>query len=324
MTTVQTWVKYDKVSDKHGNFIIAPLNRGMGNTIGNSLRRVLLSSLGGHAIAALKIDGAEHEYSTIPNVVEDVLDIIANLKGIVFKADQPEDKELRIRFNGQGEVTAKDISTDSSIEIVNPEQPIAQVSSSGKFNVDLKVKYGYGYCTVEQNKDDNQDINTINIDSSYSPIVRVNHTVENVRIGKELGYDSLKLEVFTNGSISPDEAVKKAAGILIDQFALFSSMNEKPKDEHFSPAVVSTPSSTTALSLSIDDLELSARSSNCLKRAGIETVGQLVSKELSELIQIKNFGKKSADEINDKLKQYGLSLRGSESVIDVTDDEEEE
>lgn len=324
MTTVQTWVKYDKVAENRGNFVIAPLNRGMGNTIGNSLRRVLLSSLGGHAISAIRIDGVEHEYSTIPNVVEDTLDIIANLKGIVFKADQCDEKELKIRFSGQGVVTAKDIITDSSITIINPELPIAQVSSNGKLTVDLKVKYGVGYCTVEQNKDDNQDIHTINIDSSYSPIIRVNHAVENVRIGKELGYDSLKLEVVTNGSITPDDAVKQAANILIEQFAFFSSMNEKPKDEHFPPAIISTPSSTTALSLSIDDLELSARSSNCFKRAGVETVGQLVSKELSELIQIKNFGKKSADEINEKLKQYSLSLRGSENVIDVSDDDDEE
>jgi DNA-directed RNA polymerase subunit alpha len=293
----------------------------MGTTVGNSLRRVLLSSLHGTAITSIKIDGVEHEFSTIPNVVEDTLDIICNLKGVVFKTDEEEFKNLKIRYNGKGIVRASDIQHDSTVEIINPEHTIAEVADGGTLNIDINVKRSVGYSTAEANKEDDQDINTINIDAAFSPIVRVNHVVDNIRVGKELDHDSLTLDIYTNGSIKPDEAVKEAATILVQQLGLFGAMNQKPIAEPQPQEVESQSSSNSAaLNLSIDDLELSARSSNCLKRAGIETVGQLVEKGLSELIQIKNFGKKSADEINDKLKQYSLCLKDSDAE---TEEEEE-
>ncbi|MGE4169289.1 MAG: DNA-directed RNA polymerase subunit alpha [Candidatus Margulisiibacteriota bacterium] len=301
------WVKFEKKNEAAASFVASPLNRGMGTTLGNSLRRVLLSSLSGYALTSINIDGIEHEFSTVPNVVEDVFDIIANLKGVVFKGHFEEMKTLTIDFKGPGKVHASDIKRDSDVEIVNPDHYIAEVSGSGKFVATLTLEKGVGYAPSTQRED--QPINTINLDASFSPIVRVNHQVENIRVGKELDYDSLTLDVFTNGSLDVEKAVKEAAALLISQLQLFEALNEKPM-EH----AVTQPSDKvkeSALNLTIDDLELSARSSNCLKRAGIETVSELIEKDMSELIQIKNFGKKSADEINDKLKQYGLALKES-------------
>lgn len=323
-TNVQPWVKFEEIGENAGRFIVSPLKRGMGTTVGNSLRRVLLSSLEGAAIVAIKIDGVEHEFSTIPAVKQDTLDVIMNLKGIVFKIDQEEQKCIRLRYKGKGLVTAKDIETDATVEIINPEHTIAEVTEDGELNIDITVQRGTGYRTGEANKNDDQEINTINVDSSFSPIIRVNHEVEQIRVGKELDYDSLMLDVYTNGAISPDEAVKNASTILMGHLTLFGAMNEKPIQETES-VIEDAPAETNsaALNLSIDDLELSARSSNCLKRAGIENVGQLIEKGLPELIQIKNFGKKSADEINDKLKQYNLSLKDGDLENEYDDEDQE-
>ena len=315
MTTPKPWVKFEELPDNGGRFVISPLKRGMGTTVGNALRRVLLSSLSGYAICAVKIDGVKHEFSSVPNVVEDVFDIISNLKSLVFVSGSDDVKRLSLNVSKKGKVTAREIKTDSSIEIINPDTYICEVSASGGLKVEIVVRRGLGYEPAESNRFEDQSIDTINVDSSYSPVMKVNHQVESIRVGKELDYDSLTLDVWTNGSISAEEAVKEASLILQSHFALFGKLNEKPTSEGVSlPVAGGEKSKDAALNLTVDDLELSARSSNCLKRAGIDSVAELIEKDISELIQIKNFGKKSADEINDKLKQFGLSLKGSELV----------
>ena len=313
MSNPVAWVKYEEIENNAGRFVVSPLTRGMGTTLGNSMRRVLLSSMRGAAVTSIKIDGVGHEFSTIPNVIEDVMDVICNIKGIIFKTDDEEPATVHLDFSGKGPVTADHIKCGDGIEIINTDQYIAELSDEGRLVIELVIQKGAGYSPAEANILPEQDINIINLDASFSPILRVNHLVENIRVGKELDYESLKLEVWTNGSLSPDDAVKQASSLLARQLGLFSNLNENPVGEVTQEVREDNKEvkCDSALNLTIDDLELSARSSNCLKRAGIETVGQLVEKGLSELIQIKNFGKKSADEINDKLKHYGLSLKGS-------------
>ncbi len=311
------WVKFEQMSDGGGRFVVSPLERGMGITLGNSIRRVLLSALSGYAITSISIEGVKHEFSTIPNVVEDVFDIICNFKGIVFKADVETPLKLSLQTSKKGKLKAKDIQLPTGVQILNPDWHIAEVSSDSKIKMDLVLDKGVGYAPAEILKRDGLPIDTILVDASFSPIVRVNHQVESIRVGKELDYDSLTLDVWTNGSVEAEEAVKEASQILMSRFELFGCMNQKPLpiesvSELSSAVSGGEKSKESILSLSIDDLELSARSSNCLKRAGIETVSELIEKDLSELIQIKNFGKKSADEINAKLKQYGLILKGAE------------
>jgi DNA-directed RNA polymerase subunit alpha len=306
------WVKYEEVEKNMGRFVVSPLGRGMGVTLGNSMRRVLLSSLAGHAITSVKIDGCQHEFSTIPNVVEDVFDVICNIKAIVFKCHTDEPKKLKIEQKGKGVVTAKDIICDSEVEILTPNQHIAEVADKGKLVIEMTLEKGIGYEASEKHQKEDQAIDTITIDSSFSPIKRVNHVVENIRVGEELDFDSLTLEVWTNGSTSAESAIKQASAILVEKFQLFQTLNQKPEghDAHKGSKNKSEEKESTPLNLTVDDLELSARSSNCLKRAGIETVAELIEKDLSELNQIKNFGKKSADEINAKLKQFNLALKG--------------
>lgn len=310
MSEIKAWVKYESLDKDSGRFIIEPLENGMGNTLGNSIRRVLLSSLKGAAITSVRIDGISHEFSTIPNVVEDVLDIICNLKSVVFKVNNlVEDKTfLTLEKSGKGIVSAGDINLVSGIEIVNPDQHIAELSDKGELKLVLTVERGVGYLPSDIESSQDDDVEAIGVDASFSPILRVNHHVDKIRIGKELDHDKLILDVWTNGSVDPENAVREASHILVEKFKLFQSINEEPEvvEDHI---VDDSVKQNSALDMSIDDLELSARSSNCLKRAGIETVGSLVQKDMSELIQIKNFGKKSADEINDKLKQFSLVLK---------------
>ena len=307
MSSSKTWIKYEEGKDAYGKFIVSPLKEGMGNTIGNSMRRVLLSSLKGSAITSIKIDGVKHEFSSIPNVVEDVLDVICNIKGIIIKKSDEGTSTISLSKSGKGKITAKDIKVDSSVEILNKDHFIAELSDKGKLNIEMKVTKGVGYVSSKAMIHTDTVIDEIFLDASYSPILRVNHQVENIRVGKELDNDKLIIEVWTDGSVAPDLAIGTASDILVEKLSLFKTLNEEPSEEiEEKPA---RSSSESALSMSIDDLELSARSSNCLKRAGIETVGELVQKDMSELIKIKNFGKKSADEINDKLKQFSLALK---------------
>lgn len=311
MNKPKPWVKYELIEENAGRFIISPLKRGMGMTLGNSLRRVLLSSLSGIAVTAIRMDGVDHEFSVIPNIKEDVLDIICNLKGIVFKGDFTGTKHLKLVFKDKKKIFAKDIKCDSDLEIVNKDQFITEITGPVNKEMELVVEQGIGYSSGENNKKPNQPVDMINIDATFSPILRVNHRVDTVRVGKELDYESLTLEVWSNGSVLPEDAVKEASAILKYHVGLFEELNKKPEAVPKEEASQEEEQSKreSALALTIDDLELSARSSNCLKRAGIEKVGQLIEKDIEELIKIKNFGKKSADEINEKLKQYGLSLK---------------
>lgn len=307
MTSSKTWIKFEEINNDYGKFVVSPLKKGMGNTIGNSMRRVLLTSLKGTAITSVKIKGVKHEFSSIPNATEDVLDVICNLKGIVLKKDQDGESLISLSKSGEGVVTAADIKTDSSIEVLNKDHIIANLSGKGALDIEMKVSKGIGYLSSKSVDKAESQVDEIHVDASFSPIVRVNHQVESIRVGEDLDNDKLIIEVWTNGSVCVDKAVQEAAQLLIDKFELFKSLNEEPLDEDKETVVSNTNES--ALNMSIDDLELSARSSNCLKRAGIETVGELVQKDMSELIKIKNFGKKSADEINDKLKQFSLALK---------------
>jgi DNA-directed RNA polymerase subunit alpha len=307
------WVKFETLADGGGRFVVAPLERGMGTTIGNAIRRVLLSALPGYAVTSLRIPNVQHEFSSIPGVVEDVLDVIANIKGIIFEGDTEGPFSITLELK-KGSVDASQAKLPEGIRILNPTWHIAEVSESQKITIEMVVEKGFGFVASEANEKQDQVIDTINLDASFSPILRVNHQVEHTRVGKSLDFDSLVLDVWSNGSISVEEAVRTSASILMSRFELFYALNQSPS---LSETVASTGSDRVkddAMTLTIDDLELSARSSNCLKRAGIDSVSDLINRDLSDLIQIKNFGKKSADEINAKLKQYGLSLKGTEMM----------
>ena len=311
MLSAKTWIKFDKNNDTYGTFTISPLSAGMGLTLGNALRRVLLSSIRGTAVTAIKIEGVQHEFSTMENVIEDVLDIIFNIKSVVFLKHSEGPKEITFKGNVKGELLVGDFKSDADIDILTPKTKILTTSKSREVVITITVEEGVGYVPSEALVKSNQDVDVINLDASFSPIVKINHTVEKVRVGRELDHDSLVIEVWTDGSIDCEKAVKEASGYLMDHFSLFGELNKRPVvdtlAEEEDPVEKKKES---ALSLSVEDLELSARSLNCLKKAGIETVQELVEKDLSELIQIKNFGKKSAEEINSKLKQYGLFLKG--------------
>jgi len=305
-TQINPWVKHETLPDGGGRFTLAPLSRGMGLTVGNSLRRVLLSSLSGWAVTAIRIDGVSHEFSAIPGVIEDVFDFLANLKRVVFTGGDSDVKTISLTASA-GDVTAKALVVDSSLIVVNPDIYLCHVQS-GHFSVELDIRRGVGYETAEGNRFEGASVDSMAVDSSFSPVLRVNHQVENIRVGKELGYDSLVLDVWTNASISPEKAVLDASQIIMSHFELFSHMNQKPQSDHV--ATSDLGHKPLPADLTIDELELSARSSNCLKRAGIETVASLLELDYESLGKIKNFGKKSADEINERLMQFGLALKG--------------
>jgi DNA-directed RNA polymerase subunit alpha len=303
-------------------FTAEPLDRGYGTTLGNSLRRILLSSIGGAAITTVKIEGVDHEFSTLEGIKEDVLDIIANIKNIAVKSYSDATIEMTLSAKGEGVVTARDIKHDNEVEIINPSHHIATIGKGGKLNITFTVEKGVGYIMADVNESKKHPIGTMPIDASFSPVVKVNHKVEPARVGKSLDYDRLTLDVWTNGVISPEEAVKQSSKILKDQMDIFLKLNEKPTEtENIRDAEVNKQKNS-GLSLTIDDLELSARSSNCLKKANINTVAELVDKPLEDLLKIKNFGKKSAEEINTKLAQYNLALKGDINDIALEEDDE--
>jgi DNA-directed RNA polymerase subunit alpha len=317
----QPWVKFNSESNTYGVFIAEPLNRGYGTTLGNSMRRLLLSSIGGAAVTSVKIDGVDHEFSTIEKVKEDVLDIIANVKGLALKSYSDSPKEVTIEFKGEGVVTARDIKHDDEIEVVNPNHHIATVAKGGKLNVTMMVERGVGYQLSDLAETKKTPIGTILVDSAYSPVVKVNHRVEPTRVGKSIDYDRLILEVWTNGAMTPEEAVQQSAKILKSQMDLFLNLNQKPEETASPEESEVNKQKNKGMALSIDDLELSARSSNCLKKANINSVSELVEKPLEDLLKIKNFGKKSAEEINTKLAQYGLALKGDISGLGDSDED---
>jgi DNA-directed RNA polymerase subunit alpha len=298
-------------NDTYGKFVVEPLERGYGITLGNSLRRVLLSSLPGAAVTSVRIEGALHEFSTIKGVVEDTTEIILNVKGLALKSDSDEPKVVRIEAEGEGEVIANDIITDGDIEILNPDAHIATLDTDGKLFMELTVEKGRGYVTAEKNKRPGQPIGIIPVDSIFSPVRRVNFNVQNTRVGQRTDFDKLTFEVWTNGSLKPDEATSLGAKILSDHLTLFVGLTENVKDVEI---MVEKEEEETekVLEMAIEELDLSVRSYNCLKRAGINTVDQLIQKTPEEMMKVRNLGKKSLEEVQGKLGALGLSLRESE------------
>ena len=291
----------------YAKFVCEPLERGYGVTIGNSLRRILLSSLPGCAITNVKIDGVLHEFSCIPNVVEDVPEIIVNLKSVRFKAYDSEEKKIRIDFKGEGEVTAANIETDGTVEILNPDLHIATVSEGGSLSMEMTADRGRGYNSSEKNKKANQDISVLPIDSIYTPVKKVNYQVENTRVGQMVDYDKLSIEVWTDGSLKAHEALSLAAKVMTGHLELFIDLSETTKNTQ---VMVEKEESKKekVLEMSIEDLELSVRSFNCLKRANIATVEDLANKTESDMMKVRNLGKKSLDEVTNKLHALGLDF----------------
>ena len=291
----------------YGKFVCEPLERGYGVTIGNSLRRILLSSLPGSAIKSVKIEGAQHEFTTIPNVVEDATDLILNLKMVRLKLDKNEEKNLRIDFKGPGEVKASDIITDGSVEILNPDQHIATVSEGGRLQMDMVADMNRGYNTADMNKSDNQPIGVIPIDSIYSPVKKVNYQVENTRVGKMVDFDKLTMEIWTDGSMEPFEALSYAAKVMTEHLNLFVDLSDSGKNTQVM-VEKEEDKKVKVLEMPIEELELSVRSFNCLKRSGISTVGDLTNKTENDMMKVKNLGKKSLEEVIAKLHDLGLNL----------------
>ena len=294
-------------TNNYAKFVCEPLERGYGVTIGNSLRRILLSSLPGTAITSVKIDGVLHEFSTIPNVVEDVPEIIVNLKNVRLKSDDIEEKILRIDFNGEGEVTAGDIVTDGTVEVLNPELHIATVAEGGHLKMEMTADKGRGYNSAEKNKKPNQDISVLPIDSIYTPVKKVNYQVENTRVGQMVDYDKLIIEVWTDGSLKAHEALSLAAKVMTGHLELFIDLSETTKNTQVM-IEKEEAKKEKVLEMSIEELELSVRSFNCLKRAGIATVEDLTNKSESDMMKVRNLGKKSFDEVTAKLASLGLSF----------------
>jgi DNA-directed RNA polymerase subunit alpha len=302
-------IDVDEATHTHfyGEFTIQPLERGFGITLGNALRRVLLSSIQGTAIASVKIDGVLHEFSTVPGVKEDVTDIVLNLKGVRFKLGQADTKEVHINVARTGAITAADIITDGTIEVLNPDHYIATVSDKGKFKAELVVKMGKGYIPAKKELEPDQPEGTINIDAIFSPIKKVNYVVSHARVGQIADYDKLVLEVWTDGSVSPEDAIAYSAKILKQQLDVFINFEEI--EEEIQPEKEDEKGDVNKVLLrSVEDLELSVRSANCLKNAGINTIGELVQKTEVEMLKTKNFGRKSLSEIKDILGEYGLAF----------------
>src|SRR3982750_4029864 len=297
-------------TDTYAKFVAEPFETGYGHTVGNSLRRVLLSSLEGAAIASIKVDGAMHEFATVEGVVEDVTDIVLNLKKVLFKAHTRDPQTLLLSANKEGEVTAADIQLNQNIELVNPAQHICTLDKKKKFEMELEVKVGRGFCPGDENKKPEQAIGVIAIDSLFSPVTRVRYAVESARVGQRTDYDRLLIEIWTDGRISPEDALTQASAILqhhLDVFVgydknavEFEEVADKQDDERARQRKL--------LNMSVNEIELSVRAANCLNNANITTVGQLAMKTEAEMLKYRNFGKKSLNEIKDKLQQLGLGL----------------
>ena len=301
--------------NRYGKFAVEPLERGYGITLGNSLRRIMLSSLPGTAVSQVKIDGVLHEFSSIPGVKEDVTEIIMNIKSLAIRNNSStnEEKTAYIEYAGEGVVTARDIKADSDIEIMNPDQVIATLSGGAdcKLSMELTITNGRGYVGADKRKNTNLSIGVIPVDAIYTPIERVNMSVEDTRVGQITDFDKLTLEVYTNGTLAPDEAVSLAAKVLSEHLSLFIDLSENAK--HAEVMIEKTDNeSQKVMEMNIDELELSVRSYNCLKRAGINTVEELCSKTPEEMMKVRNLGRKSLDEVLAKLKNLGLSLSSSE------------
>lgn len=292
----------------YAKFVVEPLERGYGITLGNSLRRILLSSLPGAAVTSVKIDGVLHEFSTIPGVREDVTDIVLNLKLLCLKLHGDEEKVLRIEAQGEGAVTAADIIGDADVEILNPELHIATLADNGRLFMEITVARGRGYASAEKNKKGDHVIGVIPVDSAYTPVKKVNFNVENTRVGQITNYDKLTLEVWTDGSIRPDEATSLAAKIMSEHLRLFIGLTEAVNDVEIM-VEKEEEQKDKLLEMTIEELDLSVRSYNCLKRAGINTVEELIQRNDEDMMKVRNLGKKSLEEVVNKLNELGLSLR---------------
>lgn len=300
---------------KYGRFVVEPLERGYGTTLGNSLRRIMLSSLPGAAVSQVKIDGVLHEFSSIPGVKEDVTEIVLNIKGLAIRdnSGNNEPKKAYVDFEGEGVVTAGDIQVSDDIEIINKDLVIAHLNggSDSKLAIDMTITDGRGYVSSDKNKTEDTPIGVVAVDSIYTPIERVNLKVENTRVGQQTDFDKLTLDVYTNGALGPDEAVSLAAKVMSEHLQLFVNLTENAINAE---VMASSPSDkdSKAIAMTIDELELSVRSFNCLKRAGINTVEELTNKTPDEMMKVRNLGKKSLDEVLAKLDELGLSLRTAE------------
>ncbi len=300
---------------RYGRFVVEPLERGYGTTLGNSLRRIMLSSLPGAAVSQIKIEGVLHEFSSIPGVKEDVTEIIMNIKSLAIKnnSDTNEPKVAYIEYSGEGVVTAADIHADADIEILNPDLVIATLNggADSKLYMELTITKGRGYVSADKNKNDELPIGVISVDSIYTPVERVNLSIQNTRVGQITDYDKLTLDVYTNGTLAPDEAVSLAAKVLSEHLNLFIDLSEIADKTEI---MVEKEESETAkvLEMNIDELELSVRSYNCLKRAGINTVEELTNKTSEDMMKVRNLGRKSLEEVLGKLKELGLQLKSGD------------
>jgi DNA-directed RNA polymerase subunit alpha len=303
-------VECEELTETYGKFVIEPLERGYGVTLGNSLRRVLLSSLPGAAVASVKIEGVLHEFSVIPGVVEDTIDMILNLKELLVKLHADEPKTLRIEAEGEGEVRAADIIADADVDILNPDLHIATLDKDGRLYMEIVVEKGRGYLPAEKRRLE-PIIGVIPVDSIFTPVKRVKYVVENTRVGQVTDYDRLILEAWTDGSLSPKEAISLSAKILTSHLQLFTGLTEATADVEI---MVDKTEDTKdkLLDMPIEELDLSVRSYNCLKRAGINTVEELIKKTEDDMMKIRNFGKKSLEEVKSKLNEFGLALRLSD------------
>ena len=303
--------KYIDEDGNYGKFVVEPLERGYGTTLGNALRRILLSSLPGAAVTSVKIDGVLHEFSTIPGVKEDVTEIILNLKKLAVRLNGENTKRVIINAVGPKEVTAADIIGDSEMEIFNPDLHIATLEENATLVMEINLARGRGYVPAEMNKTENTPISVIPVDSIYTPVRKVNFTVENTRVGQVTDYDKLTLDVHTNGTLEPDEAVSLAAKVLSEHLKLFIDLSENAKTAEVM-IEKEDDEKEKVLEMSIDELELSVRSYNCLKRAGINTVQELTNKTSDDMMKVRNLGRKSLEEVLGKLKELGLQLNASE------------
>ena len=300
-----------EITENYGKFVVEPRERGFGTTLGNSMRRVLLSSLPGVAATSIRIDGVLHEFSTIEGVKEDVTEIILNIKELICKLHCPGPKKVIIDAAGECEVKAGDILPDSDVEIINPDLHLATLDENGKLHMEIMLDHGRGYVVADRNKRPDMPIGEIAVDSIYTPITKVNFTVENTRVGQITDFDKLTLEIWTNGSIKPEEAASLAAKILTEHLMLFINLTDQVQGVEI---LVEKEESKKEkiLEMNIEDLDLSVRSYNCLKRAGINTVDELVQRDEDEMMKVRNLGRKSLEEVQQKLAQLGLSLRTNE------------
>jgi DNA-directed RNA polymerase subunit alpha len=300
------------MDDSYGKYVIEPLERGYGTTLGNSLRRVLLSSLPGTAVTSIRIAGIQHEFSTIPGVKEDVTEIVLNVKGIIARLHREGPKTVYLEASGEGDIKAGDIKADAEVEILNPELHIATLGPDGALSMELTIDHGRGYVQAEKNKPPQTVIGTIPVDSIYTPVLKVNYAVENTRVGNQTDFDKLTIEVWTDKTILPRDALSLGAKILVDHFTLFTDLSDTIGSKSTVVEKVETQRDKV-LEMTIEELDLSVRSFNCLKRANINTVEDLISKTQDEMIKVRNLGRKSLEEVEHKLAMMGLALASDDN-----------